>query len=162
MSRPPSRRLRATWSMTCAISGRAFFTAAATLESSWLMMRAISRADLVSSPWEASFWLSVVSCWSCAAVSRFGFSVVLDASCVIEPVSIVVLFLQLDCSLSGRVRVERFITLLGDRSLLITPGFVDVVSSPYAEFTEPCGWHRERPGARCGLVAIRDAARCDW
>jgi hypothetical protein len=48
MSRPPSRRLRATWSMTWAISGIAFLTAAATLASSWLMMRAISRADLVS------------------------------------------------------------------------------------------------------------------
>src|SRR4051812_9362369 len=27
------------------------------------MMRAISSADFVSKPWEASFWLSVVRCW---------------------------------------------------------------------------------------------------
>src|SRR5271163_647625 len=47
-------------SITRAISGRDFFTAAAILESSWLMMRAISRADLVSKPIEASLELSVV------------------------------------------------------------------------------------------------------
>jgi hypothetical protein len=40
-------------SMTMAISGSAFLTAAATLASSWLMMRAISSADLVSKPSEA-------------------------------------------------------------------------------------------------------------
>jgi hypothetical protein len=40
----------ATRSITSAISGIAFFTAAATFASSWLMMRAISSADLVSSP----------------------------------------------------------------------------------------------------------------
>ena len=46
--------------MTIAISGSAFLTAAETLESSWLIIRAISRALLVSRPREAAFWLSVV------------------------------------------------------------------------------------------------------
>ena len=50
-------------SMTMAISGSAFLTAAAILASSWLMMRAISRADLVSKPSEASFGCSVVRPW---------------------------------------------------------------------------------------------------
>jgi len=53
MSRPPSRSARATMSMTMAISGRALRTAEATLASSWLMMRAISSADLVSRPSDA-------------------------------------------------------------------------------------------------------------
>src|SRR5882762_917856 len=60
MRRPPSRRDRATVSMTMAISGSAFLTAAAILASSWLMMRAISRADLVSSPSDAALAVSVV------------------------------------------------------------------------------------------------------
>jgi len=41
------RKATGNWSMTSAISGW-LLTAAATLASSWLMMRAISRADLVS------------------------------------------------------------------------------------------------------------------
>src|ERR1700744_5586998 len=48
------------------------------------MMRAISRADLVSKPWEASFMLSVMSCWrrdpgSCLSAGAFDAG---DSSCV--------------------------------------------------------------------------------
>jgi hypothetical protein len=74
MRRPPSRRLRATVSMTWAISGSAFLTAAATLASSWLMMRAISMADLVSRPSEASLGRSVVRLCRSAGMRARGFS----------------------------------------------------------------------------------------
>ena len=50
-------------SMTMAISGRALRTAEATLASSWLMMRAISSADLVSKPSDAMLEVSVVMSW---------------------------------------------------------------------------------------------------
>src|SRR5437868_5476967 len=45
--------------MTIATSGNAFLTAAAIFASSWLMMRAISRADFVSKPTEVGFEFSV-------------------------------------------------------------------------------------------------------
>jgi hypothetical protein len=58
-----------------AISGRAFLTAAAILASSWEMMRAISMADLVSSPAEASFGSSVVRLWRSLSGWGIDFSV---------------------------------------------------------------------------------------
>src|SRR5471030_2807465 len=46
-------------SMACAICGSAFSTAAATVWSCWLMMRAISSAVRVSRSDELGFWRSV-------------------------------------------------------------------------------------------------------
>src|SRR6266481_8691009 len=70
MRRPPRESAPAIRSMAWAICGRARWTAGATLASSALMMRAISREDLRSKSAERALGFSVVR-WRRSEILRF-------------------------------------------------------------------------------------------
>src|SRR3569833_1602897 len=98
------------------------------------MMRAISSADFVSKPWDASFWLSVVRCWrrEAESVSASSFPWAPAPSCVVVLVNIKVcphnlLYLQSRQEAQNSARPDCHFNVMSSNQL---EGFTNSIMEP--------------------------------
>src|SRR3569833_290568 len=124
------------------------------------MIRAISSADFLSKPWDASFWLSVVRCWrrEAESVSASSFPWAPAPSCVVVLVNIKVcphnlLYLQSGQEAQNSTEPRCHFNVMASNQL---EGFTNSIMERRADLSDrlvfpirPCPIGEKHCGNRC-------------